>query len=78
MSIITCTECGKEKSEWAAACPGCGFQKNPTRVIVTDLDIGFGNLVGLLVKLVLAAIPAIIILVFIAGIIAAIFSGMRH
>ena len=77
MAIIQCTECGANKSEWAAACPQCGFQKNPTRVTVVDLDIGFGNLVGLLVKLVLAAVPAIIILVVIAAIVAGIFGAMK-
>jgi hypothetical protein len=77
MAIITCTECQKQKSEWAAICPHCGFQRNPLRVSAVDLDIGFGNLVGLLVKLVLAAIPAIIILAVIAAIVASFLSGMK-
>lgn len=77
MSLITCPECQQQKSEWAAICPHCGFQRNALRVTAVDLDIGFGSLVGLLVKLVLAAIPAIIILVVIAGIIASFLAGMK-
>jgi hypothetical protein len=37
----------------------------PARVTVVNFDVSFGNLVWLLVKVALAAIPAIIILVLI-------------
>jgi hypothetical protein len=77
MSLITCPECHQQKSEYAAICPHCGFQKTPLRVTVVDLDIGFGNLVGLLVKVVLAAIPAIIILVVAAALIASFIGAMK-
>lgn len=77
MSLITCTECQQQRSEYATICPHCGFQKDPLRVSAVDLDIGFGNLVGILVKLVLAAIPAIIILFFIAAIVASFIGAMK-
>lgn len=34
----------------------------PVRVVVVDLDVSFGQLVSLLVKTALAAIPALLIL----------------
>jgi uncharacterized membrane protein (Fun14 family) len=37
------------------------------RVIVTDLDISFGNLIGLMLKVALAAIPAALILALVVG-----------
>lgn len=45
-------------------------QLTPIKVTVTDLDIGFGSMVGLLIKFALAAIPAAILL-FIFGFIVA-------
>jgi hypothetical protein len=36
--------------------------QKPVRVVVTDLDISFGHLVQLLLKLALALIPAALIL----------------
>lgn len=77
MSLINCPECNQQRSTHARACPHCGFQNTPMTVTVSDLDIGFGNLVGLLVKLALAAIPALIILVAIAAIVAGILGGMK-
>ena len=34
MALITCTECGKEFSEKASACPNCGC---PTEEILNEL-----------------------------------------
>lgn len=48
----------------------------PARVIVTDVNISFSNLVGLMVKCVFAAIPAAIIVVFVAVAIGAFFRGL--
>jgi hypothetical protein len=50
--------------------------ERPQRVVVTNLDISFGNLVGLLLKLALAAIPAALILVIIGSLLFAIFTGL--
>jgi len=35
MALIKCTECGKEVSDKAAACPGCGAPP-PLRSLVPD------------------------------------------
>jgi hypothetical protein len=48
----------------------------PIKVVVTDLDIGFINLVGLLVKLAFAAIPAIIIIAVIVTAIVMAFGAL--
>jgi hypothetical protein len=37
------------------------------RVVVTDLDISFGNLIGLMLKVAFAAIPAALILAVVVG-----------
>ena len=43
----------------------------PINVVVTDIDISFSNMVGLMVKAAFAAIPAIIIIIFICAVILA-------
>lgn len=35
MALIKCTECGKEFSDRAAACPNCGC---PTDIILEDIE----------------------------------------
>ncbi len=45
----------------------------PVKVVVTDLDISFGQMVILLVKLALAAIPALSILAVIGAVVAGFF-----
>ena len=42
-----------------------GEEQALTRVVVTDVDISFSNMIGLLVKLAFAAIPAAIIVALI-------------
>jgi uncharacterized membrane protein (Fun14 family) len=37
------------------------------RVVVTDLDISFGNLIGLMLKVAFAAIPAALVLALVVG-----------
>jgi hypothetical protein len=49
---------------------------NEQNVVVVDVKIPFGSMVVLLVKSTLAAIPAIIILAIIAGIVVAVFGGL--
>lgn len=44
----------------------------PAKVVVTDLDISFGQMVILLVKLALAAIPAL----FVLGVIGVVVAGL--
>lgn len=50
--------------------------ERPQRVVVTNLDISFGNLVGLLLKVALAAIPAAIILGVVASLAFAVLAGL--
>jgi uncharacterized membrane protein YdjX (TVP38/TMEM64 family) len=45
------------------------------RVVVTDLDISFGSMVGLILKATIAAIPALLILVALALGLGAIVGG---
>lgn len=47
-----------------------------TRVVVVDFNMGFGSLVKFMVKCVLAAIPAYLILIAIAGVFYALFAGV--
>jgi hypothetical protein len=47
-----------------------------TRVVITGVDIPFGELVMLILKVMLASIPAYIVLVIIFVIFAAIFGGI--
>jgi hypothetical protein len=51
----------------------------PVRVVVTDVDIHFSTLVWLMVKTVLAAVPALLILgvfgVFLTAVFLAVFGG---
>ncbi len=58
-----------------AASAGCPAQQTPppAKVVVTDLDISFGQMVILLVKLALAAIPALSILAVIGAVVAGFF-----
>lgn len=44
------------------------------KVIVTNVDISFGNMVGLLVKLAFAAIPALLIVGLVIAVIVAILA----
>lgn len=50
-------------------------QDSPARVVITDIDISFGSLVTLMIKVSIAAIPASIILTIIAFVVAFIFSA---
>lgn len=47
-------------------------------VVVVDVKIPFTSMVILLVKWAIAAIPAVIILIVLAGIISALFGGVFH
>lgn len=53
-------------------------QSKDQRVTVTDIDISFANMVGLLVKLAFAAIPAAIIVVVVAYAAAMIARGIAR
>ena len=87
MSLIDCPECATAVSSLAPHCPHCGYpvkeppipmQSDEMGVVVTDFDMSFGNLVGFLVKIVIAAIPAMIILFIIGSGVIALLAGWLH
>jgi uncharacterized membrane protein YdjX (TVP38/TMEM64 family) len=52
-------------------------EQAPSRVAVVDVQIPFWSMVGLLVKMALAAIPAIIILTVLAAVLFGLVSGIK-
>ena len=52
-------------------------EEKPARVTVTNVDISFANMIGLLVKLAFAAIPAAIIIGFVVVFVAMLFRGIN-
>jgi hypothetical protein len=60
-------------TEHYAGTTGPGGRNN---VVITDVDIPFGRLVGLILKVMLASIPAYIILFIFFAILSAMFSGL--
>jgi hypothetical protein len=57
------------------AAGGAGYP-GPVRTVLTDVDIPFGRLVGLILKTMIASIPAYIILFIIFAIVGAVFGGI--
>jgi len=49
MALIVCSECGKEFSDTASACPHCGFQKKPPSGKVASRDGGCSNQLGCII-----------------------------
>lgn len=75
---VPCPECGNTVSTAAAFCPHCGLPSGKAsnlQVTVTDLNMDFGSMVVFLVKIVIAAIPAILIL-FLIGLTLAMVFGL--
>lgn len=77
-NLVLCEDCNGKVSRKAVTCPHCGrpFGRaaSPT-VTLSDVDIGFFSLVGLMVKVAVAAIPATIILSVIFVALMAILGG---
>lgn len=48
------------------------------QVVVTDIDMPFGSMVGFIIKWTLASIPALIILFILGGIAAVVLGGIFH
>lgn len=81
-----CRVCLGENADDAFVCRHCGRDLDPLRqppsqaVRIVDVDIPFGSLLGLFLKVSIAAIPAALILAFIAMIVvafaAAFFRGL--
>lgn len=80
MDLVGCDDCGRDVSPRAAFCPGCGAVRasSPLRVSAVDVDIGFGNVVGLMLKIAIGAIPAAIILFTLGAMAWAVLTGALH
>ena len=46
------------------------------RVVVTDINMNFGSMVAFMVKWVIASIPAMLILLLLAGVLTAVVTGL--
>lgn len=64
MSLIKCPDCGGMLSDSASACPRCGRVSNVPHVMVKNLDISLDNFIWLVVKGVIALLPAGVVLFF--------------
>ena len=85
---VACRQCGNAVDQNAAVCPHCGAQSpgrrgaeiyaaaGPGRVVITGVEIPFGSLVGLILKVMVASIPAYILLFIFFGILGAVFSSV--
>jgi hypothetical protein len=86
---VRCRQCGTLVDQGAAVCPHCGTPNPAGRpsgpafaavgfspVVIRGVDISFGDLVVLIIKVVLAAIPAYIIIFIILAILGSFFGGL--
>lgn len=73
MALISCRECDTEVRADASFCPECGHAPadRVQPVVLRFIDIGFWNLVGLMLKFAFASIPAAIIFGLVMGVVAA-------
>lgn len=86
MTLVPCRQCGASVDQSATVCPNCGTASPGSRVaaaphagaspvVITGIKIPFGDLVMLIMKVILASIPAYILLVIIFMMLAATFGG---
>lgn len=79
MSLIECPECSKEASEHAQMCPHCGYTTtdfSKKEVEVSEITLGVGDWVNVMLKAMLASIPAAAIFGLIAFFVSAFLAGM--
>lgn len=89
--MIKCPSCGHDSPTGSSACEQCGAAlttgtrvrlktegPNPTvtRVVISDIDMDFSDLAGLLIKIGLAAIPAAIVLGIVGGLIVLVIGSL--
>jgi len=63
--LIECYECKGQVSEYAVACPHCGAvrkDEDSLAVVVTDMDMGIFSMIWFLIKVSIAAVPAVIVI----------------
>jgi hypothetical protein len=85
---VACGQCGNPVDENAAVCSHCGAQwpgrraaeqyvvAGPGRVVITGVEIPFGSLVGLILKVMVASIPAYIITFIFFAVLGVVFSSV--
>jgi hypothetical protein len=84
--VATCATCGTPRSgaERVEVRPVPASEESAmTAVVIKDFDMPFGSMVSFMVKWAIAAIPAVIILFIIFGILGAVMGGffaslLRH
>ena len=80
--LIDCHECNARISDTAAACPHCGaVPLDPDRslpVEVTNIDMKLGTMIWFLIKVAVAAVPAVIVIYTAWTIIGGILSPLLH
>jgi len=75
-----CFECGKELADDNQICSNCGAPERrpaaanqpdkPLKVTVVDFDMSFGQMVVFMLKWAFACIPALLIFLFLMGVLA--------
>ena len=80
--LIECYECKARISDTAAACPHCGaVPLDPMRslpVEVSNVDMKLGTMIWFLIKVAVAAVPAVIVIYTAWTIIGGILSPLLH
>jgi ribosomal protein L40E len=80
--LIECYECKARISDTAAACPQCGaVPLDPVRslpVEVSNIDMKLGTMIWFLIKVAVAAVPAVIVIYTAWTIIGGILSPLLH
>jgi hypothetical protein len=80
--LIECYECKAKISDTAAGCPHCGaIPLDPVRslpVEVSNIDMKLGTMIWFLIKVAVAAVPAVIVIYTAWTIIGGILSPLLH
>lgn len=80
--LIECYECKAQISDSAAACPRCGaIPLDPARslpVEVSNVDMKIGTMIWFLIKVAVAAIPAVIVIYTAWTILGGVLSPVFH
>lgn len=80
--LIDCYECKAKVSDTAACCPHCGaVPLDPTSslpVEVSNVDMKLGTMIWFLIKVAVAAVPAVIVIYTAWTIIGGVLSPLLH
>jgi hypothetical protein len=80
--LIDCPECKAKISDSAPGCPHCGaVPEDPVRslsVEVSNIDMKLGTMIWFLIKVAVAAVPAVIVIYTAWTIIGGVLSPLLH